>query len=228
MSQTVLFTKDEEAKQPKRGRKADVAHDLYTSKPAVIVPGRLGSTVVSTGIKTAFDPNKYGLFISPRGSMMKYPLTMGNTQGIVEGEYRGEVGLPLKNTNPLQTYTLGTSFYALNFSRHVLLIDETGKLTSMCVDEMAERYPEFKYLAIEQTKKLAEDIKLVYGYEIYVNLRKKLTLKHGVVAGTIYIPKGTRLCQTYLLPRFDTEFVEVAELDDTERGSGAYGSSGVH
>ncbi|UQT00691.1 hypothetical protein JEFDOCMN_00153 [Enterococcus phage vB_OCPT_CCS1] len=48
-----------------------------------------------------------------------------------------------------------------------------------------------------------------------------------VVAGTIFIPKGTRLCQAFLLPRYATNFVEVDELDETERGEGAYGSSGV-
>lgn len=214
LNPVVKFTKSEGAIAPKRGREADVAHDLFTDKDAVIVPGRLGATVVTTGIRTAFDPNLYGLFINPRGGMMKYPLTLGNTQGVVEGEYRGDVGLPLKNTFPLQfgEYTNAT---------HVLVITEDGKLVGKPVKEVRESYPEFDKLYEEQLTKLGNELDLIYG-----NMFTGVSETH-VVAGTIFIPKGTRLCQAFLLPRYATNFVEVDELDETERGEGAYGSSGV-
>lgn len=214
LNPVVKFTKSEGAIAPKRGREADVAHDLFTDKDAVIVPGRLGATVVTTGIRTAFDPNLYGLFINPRGGMMKYPLTLGNTQGVVEGEYRGDVGLPLKNTFPLQfgEYTNAT---------RVLVITEDGKLVGKPVKEVHESYPEFDKLYEEQLTKLGNELDLIYD-----NIFTGVTETH-VVAGTIFIPKGTRLCQAFLLPRYATNFVEVDELDETERGEGAYGSSGV-
>lgn len=214
LNPVVKFTKSEGAIAPKRGREADVAHDLFTDKDAVIVPGRLGATVVTTGIRTAFDPNLYGLFINPRGGMMKYPLTLGNTQGVVEGEYRGDVGLPLKNTFPLQfgEYTNAT---------RVLVITEDGKLVGKPVKEVREIYPEFDKLYEEQLTKLGNELDLIYG-----NMFTGVPETH-VVAGTIFIPKGTRLCQAFLLPRYATNFVEVDELDETERGEGAYGSSGV-
>lgn len=214
LNPVVKFTKSEGAIAPKRGREADVAHDLFTDKDAVIVPGRLGATVVTTGIRTAFDPNLYGLFINPRGGMMKYPLTLGNTQGVVEGEYRGDVGLPLKNTFSLQfgEYTNAT---------HVLVITEDGKLVGKPVKEVRESYPEFDKLYEEQLTKLGNELDLIYG-NIFTGVSKTY-----VVAGTIFIPKGTRLCQAFLLPRYATNFVEVDELDETERGEGAYGSSGV-
>lgn len=215
LNPVVKFTKSEGAIAPKRGREADVAHDLFTDKDAVIVPGRLGATVVTTGIRTAFDPNLYGLFINPRGGMMKYPLTLGNTQGVVEGEYRGDVGLPLKNTFSLQLgeYTNTT---------RVLVITEEGKLVGKPVKEVRESYPEFDKLYEEQLTKLGNELDLIYD-----NIFTGVTETH-VVAGTIFIPKGTRLCQAFLLPRYATNFVEVDELDETERGTGAYGSSGVH
>lgn len=214
LNPVVKFTKSEGAIAPKRGREADVAHDLFTDKDAVIVPGRLGATVVTTGIRTAFDPNLYGLFINPRGGMMKYPLTLGNTQGVVEGEYRGDVGLPLKNTFSLQLgeYTNTT---------RVLVITEDGKLVGKPVKEVRESYPEFGKLYEEQLTKLGNELDLIYD-----NIFTGVAETH-VVAGTIFIPKGTRLCQAFLLPRYATNFVEVDELDETERGEGAYGSSGV-
>ena len=214
LNPVVKFTKSEGAIAPKRGREADVAHDLFTDKDAVILPGRLGATVVTTGIRTAFDPNLYGLFINPRGGMMKYPLTLGNTQGVVEGEYRGDVGLPLKNTFSLQLgeYTNAT---------RVLVITEDGKLVGKPVKEVRESYPEFDKLYEEQLTKLGNELDLIYD-----NIFTGVSETH-VVAGTIFIPKGTRLCQAFLLPRYATNFVEVDELDETERGEGAYGSSGV-
>ncbi|WP_459606035.1 hypothetical protein, partial [Bilophila wadsworthia] len=39
LNPVVKFTKSEGAIAPKRGREADVAHDLFTDKDAVIVPG---------------------------------------------------------------------------------------------------------------------------------------------------------------------------------------------
>lgn len=214
LNPVVKFTKSEGAIAPKRGREADVAHDLFTDKDAVILPGRLGATVVTTGIRTAFDPNLYGLFINPRGGMMKYPLTLGNTQGVVEGEYRGDVGLPLKNTFSLQfgKYTNAT---------RVLVITEDGKLVGKPVKEVRESYPEFDKLYEEQLTKLGNELDLIYD-----NILTGVSETH-VVAGTIFIPKGTRLCQAFLLPRYATNFVEVDELDETERGEGAYGSSGI-
>lgn len=227
LNPVVKFTKSEGAIAPKRGREADVAHDLFTDKDAVILPGRLGATVVTTGIRTAFDPNLYGLFINPRGGMMKYPLTLGNTQGVVEGEYRGDVGLPLKNTFSLQTYKTSTGEDGVNYSPAVLRINENGELSNISVKKAKQIYPEFESLALNQLRLLEADLSLVYGHNIYDTFREAFEFENLIIAGTIFIPKGTRLCQAFLLPRYATNFVEVDELDETERGEGAYGSSGV-
>jgi dUTP pyrophosphatase len=40
------------------------------------------------------------------------------------------------------------------------------------------------------------------------------------------ITKGDRICQALLLKLPETEIVEVSDLDDTNRGEGAFGSSG--
>lgn len=36
---------------------------------------------------------------------------------------------------------------------------------------------------------------------------------------------GDRVCQAVLMPRIDTEYIEVEELNETERGSGGFGST---
>lgn len=42
------------------------------------------------------------------------------------------------------------------------------------------------------------------------------------------IDHGERIAQFCLIPQFNIEFVEVEELDYTNRGSGGFGSSGTH
>lgn len=42
-----------------------------------------------------------------------------------------------------------------------------------------------------------------------------------------YIKHGDRIAQFTLLPYFDTNIIEVNELDSTERGDGGFGSTGV-
>jgi len=90
------------------------------------------------------------------------------------------------------------------------------------------------------------------GYEVQVRPRSGLALKHGITVpnspGTIdsdyrgevkallinigsepfVIERGMRICQ--LVPATVTRaaLVQVVALDDTQRGSGGFGSTGVH
>ncbi len=88
------------------------------------------------------------------------------------------------------------------------------------------------------------------GYEIQVRPRSGLALKHGVsvpnTPGTIdsdyrgelkviminfgsepfAIHRGDRVAQLVLAPVTRASWAEVAELDDTERGAGGFGSTG--
>jgi dUTP pyrophosphatase len=90
------------------------------------------------------------------------------------------------------------------------------------------------------------------GYEIQVRPRSGLALKHGITVpntpGTIDsdyrgelkvilinhgaeafpIHRGDRVAQLVLAPVTPAEWREVAELKDTERGSGGFGSTGGH
>jgi len=90
------------------------------------------------------------------------------------------------------------------------------------------------------------------GYEIQVRPRSGLALKHGIsvpnTPGTIdsdyrgelkvivinhgaepfVIARGDRIAQLVLAPVTQARWDEVAELDDTARGAGGFGSTGGH
>jgi dUTP pyrophosphatase len=90
------------------------------------------------------------------------------------------------------------------------------------------------------------------GYEIQVRPRSGLALKHGITVpntpGTIdsdyrgelkiiminhgvedfAISRGDRVAQLVLAPVTQARWVEVDELDATERGEGGFGSTGGH
>lgn len=90
------------------------------------------------------------------------------------------------------------------------------------------------------------------GYEIQVRPRSGLALKHGITVpntpGTIdsdyrgelkvilinhgaepfAIARGDRVAQLVLAPVTQARWAEVAELDETTRGAGGFGSTGGH
>jgi dUTP pyrophosphatase len=90
------------------------------------------------------------------------------------------------------------------------------------------------------------------GYEIQVRPRSGLALKHGITVpntpGTIdsdyrgelkvilinlgtepfAISRGDRVAQLVLAPVVQAAWDEVAELDETQRGAGGFGSTGGH
>jgi dUTP pyrophosphatase len=90
------------------------------------------------------------------------------------------------------------------------------------------------------------------GFEIQVRPRSGLALKHGITVpntpGTIdsdyrgelkvllinhgaepfAIARGDRVAQLVLAPVVQAAWAEVAELDETQRGTGGFGSTGGH
>lgn len=89
------------------------------------------------------------------------------------------------------------------------------------------------------------------GMEVQIRPRSGLALKHGITIvnapGTIdsgyrgevkvilmnlssdpfYIVRGDRIAQAVYAPVYEAEFEFVEELDETDRGEGGFGSSGV-
>lgn len=95
-------------------------------------------------------------------------------------------------------------------------------------------------------------VEIPSGYEIQVRPRSGLALKHGIsvlnTPGTIdsdyrgeiriilmnhgteafAVSRGDRIAQLVLAPVIQAEWHEVAELGETQRGSGGFGSTGGH
>lgn len=220
----ILYTKDVGAKTPNRGRKQDIAHDMYTNESAFLLPDRISATIIPSGIRTAFDAEKYGLFISPRSGITKYPMTLANSTGLIEGEYRGDVGFPMRNT-------LHYGFCPQ--SNHLLTINDKGKLISVDVDDFFASQPKEVYdKYIVELDKMVAEFTLVWDAEMANNFGKNIKIPdldgHMVVpSGTLYVPKGLRIAQAYLIDRKDPVWKEVDTLPDSYRGEDGYGSSGA-
>jgi dUTP pyrophosphatase len=106
-------------------------------------------------------------------------------------------------------------------------------------------------LTTGQTKliKTGLAVAVPYGYELQIRPRSGLSLKTGLrvvnspgtvdsdyrgevcvimqATGGVYeIKKGDRIAQGVVTEVFQVDFEEVSDLDDTERGSGGFGSTG--
>lgn len=201
---------------PSQGYELDFAHDLYTTEDAIVSPHQVGATLISTGIKTEFDPEKYGLIITPRSSISKLPLQMANSIGIIEGTYRGEILVPLRNTLPVSVnpeLTLRKEIKGL----------EPG--TNRLVDYKYSDLP--KEVRESYINNLIEYIDIfTINEEMKDNLEVKL--EEQCTLGSVFIPKGTRIVQAFLTPKVTVYWDKVDSeeyLTKTKRGEGGYGST---
>ena len=71
---------------------------------------------------------------------------------------------------------------------------------------------------------------IVYNDSFMVEeeVSEPLTLdSKGCIHGTYKIRKGDRIAQLVIMPYLQVYFEEAAELDETERGAGGFGSTGT-
>lgn len=71
--------------------------DLYARGPALIGPGM--RTLVMCGIKVAIPPGYCGMVCSRSGLALKDGVFVLNAPGIIDSDYRGEVGAILQNAS---------------------------------------------------------------------------------------------------------------------------------
>lgn len=196
-------------KLPTQGYEDDFAWDVYTTKDVIIIPGTIGATMVPIGLKTEFDATKYGMFVSPRSSISKLPLIQANSVGIIEGTYRGQWQMPLRNGMVISGLT-----------RDVLTLDNkkvvTKPLSSVSKGALDSALSQF-----------SADLEVLN--ETLNKQVKEILFKTQVPSGTVFLPKGTRIAQAYLIPKETIEWEQVngdSPLTETERGKGGFGSSG--
>lgn len=129
---------------PHRAHRGDAGADLYAAEKVTLAPGQRG--LVGTGIALALPVGTVGLVHPRSGLAANQGLSIVNTPGTIDADYRGEIKVCLVNLDP---------------------------------------------------------------------------------ATPIEITRGMRIAQLVIQKVELAEFVEVSELDETVRGDGGYGSTGV-
>lgn len=90
--------------QPAYARAGDAGADLRSSESLVLAPG--DRALVSTGISFAL-PDGYVAFVVPRsGLAVKHGITVLNSPGTIDAGYRGEIKVPLLNTDRDEPFSI--------------------------------------------------------------------------------------------------------------------------
>lgn len=140
----IKFTKTApEAVVPSRGRKGDAGYDLSSIEEVVLRP--FERRLIGTGISIELPTGYAGLVVPRSGNAINKGLSLVNTPGLIDSNYRGELKAIAINLDPKEP---------------------------------------------------------------------------------IEIHKGDRIAQLIIIAVADATFEEVEQLDETERGSGGFGSSG--
>lgn len=104
----------EGAKTPIYATAGSAALDIYSPEEYNIAPGE--TVIVKTGLKVAL-PLGYALLVHPRsGLSVKTQLRVPNSIGLIDSDYRDEIGIILQNIEP---------------KIKDITIDENGKVTSI-------------------------------------------------------------------------------------------------
>lgn len=93
---------DPELPLPRYARPGDAGVDLVAATDLELVPG--GRGLVPTGVAVAI-PRGYAGFIQPRsGLALRHGVTVLNTPGLIDADYRGELKVLLVNLDPVETF----------------------------------------------------------------------------------------------------------------------------
>lgn len=87
-----------DAQMPKQATPDSAGYDLYAlpNEPVTLQPGDICK--IPTGIAVAPSQNKVAMCIFPRsGLSTKHGITLANSVGLVDSDYRGELIVPLIN-----------------------------------------------------------------------------------------------------------------------------------
>ncbi len=93
---------DLELPLPRYARPGDAGVDLVAATDLELAPG--GRGLVPTGVAVAI-PRGYAGFIQPRsGLALRHGVTVLNTPGLIDADYRGELKVLLVNLDPAETF----------------------------------------------------------------------------------------------------------------------------
>lgn len=89
---------------PQYAQPGDAGADLRSAEALTLPPG--GRALVRTGIRFAL-PTGYAAFVVPRsGLAVRHGVTVLNAPGTIDAGYRGEIKVPLLNTDPTTPFEI--------------------------------------------------------------------------------------------------------------------------
>ena len=109
----------EDAHIPKYAHKSDAGMDLYSTETTELAPGEF--KVVKTGLQMSL-PFGYEAQVRPRsGLAAKFGITVLNTPGTIDADYRGEVGVIL-----------------INHSKSIFKIEKGDRIAQMVISKLTK------------------------------------------------------------------------------------------
>lgn len=202
----VLYNLSKDGVEPTQGYELDYAYDVYASKGVLVPPLTFKSVRIHTGLRTAFDPELVGLMANLRsGIAANTPLILSNGTGIIEGTYRGEIQILVRN-----------SFIDNSLVPFVL----TLKGEQVPISELPKE-------VLEEARRFYEEETNLLGYEGIDKTVQQIAYQTVVPRGTIYIQKHERVAQLSLSDKFSINWIETDKLPESVRQEGGLGSSGV-
>lgn len=202
----VLFNVSKDGLKPTQGYEDDYAYDVYANRGVLVPPLTFKSVRIHTGLRTAFDPKLVGLKANLRsGIAANTPLILANGTGIIEGTYRGEIQILVRNS----------------------FIDNS--LVDFVLTVKGEKIPVSKLPkeVLEEARRFYEEETALLGYEGIDKTVQQIAYKTIVPRGTLYIQKHERVAQLSLADKFAINWIEADTLPESVRGENGTGSSGV-
>ncbi|WP_232843292.1 dUTP diphosphatase [Corynebacterium hindlerae] len=95
---------DPELPLPRRAHRGDAGADLHAAESVTIAPGE--RALIGTGIAIALPLGTVGLIHPRSGLAAKHGISIVNTPGTVDADYRGELKVCLINLDPREPFTV--------------------------------------------------------------------------------------------------------------------------
>jgi dUTP pyrophosphatase len=96
---------DPAAKLPTQAHEDDAGYDLYANADVVLAAAG-GRALIGTGLAVAIPSGYAGLVLPRSGLALKHGVTVLNSPGLIDAQYRGELKCLLVNTDPTEPYTV--------------------------------------------------------------------------------------------------------------------------
>ena len=94
---------DRTAPLPSQAHDDDAGYDLHANV-SVVIPPNGGRVLVPTGLALAIPSGYAGLVLPRSGLALKHGITLLNTPGLIDAQYRGELKCLLINTDQTTAY----------------------------------------------------------------------------------------------------------------------------